>query len=152
MSDSNTIMGFIPKDQYVKYTYYLLLASSLGGLVLTLFGLLGIIIPLSPLFGLAGLCGLILALIGFFVFKEEFSALDQSHLMYLSVIVAVFFVIGLILGASFALVPTLMFLVTFLVGAAQLIMIWTGFNSWSRGRSITKDNVKSEVQLALKRS
>ena len=124
MSDSNTIMGFIPKDQYVKYTYYLLLASSLGGLVLTLFGLLGIIIPLSPLFGLAGLCGLILALIGFFFFKEEFSAL----------------------------VPTLMFLVTFLVGAAQLIMIWTGYNSWSRGRSITKDNVKSEVQLALKRS
>jgi hypothetical protein len=151
MSDADKIMGFIPKDQYVKYTYYLLLASSIGAAVLTLLGLIGIHIPLMQLFGLAGIAGLILALIGFFVFKEEFSALDQSHLLYICIIIAVFFLAGLILGQAFALVTYLMLLVSLLVFVAQLIMVWTGYNSWSHGRSITKSNVKSEVQQALKR-
>ncbi|HEU4838483.1 MAG TPA: hypothetical protein VFS88_03625 [Micavibrio sp.] len=151
MSDADKIMGFIPKDQYVKYTYYLLLASSIGAAVLTLLGLIGIHIPLMQLFGLAGIAGLILALIGFFIFKEEFSALDQSHLLYICIIIAVFFLAGLILGQAFALVTYLMLLVSLLVFVAQLIMVWTGYNSWSHGRSITKSNVKSEVQQALKR-
>ena len=154
MSDvtNDKIMGFIPKDQYVKITYYLLLASSAGGLVLSLLAVVGILIPLGPLFNLAGLIGLILALLGFFVFKSEFSALDQSHLMYLSVIIAVFFLAGLILGASFVFVPTMMYLVMLLIAVVQLIMVFTGYNSWKHGRTITKDNVKGEVQLALKRS
>ena len=151
MSDTGKIMGFIPKDEYVKYTYYLLLVSSIGAAVLTFLGLINIHIPLFHIFGLAGLAGLILALIGFFIFKEEFSALDQSHLGYLCVLMAVFFLSGLILGQAFALVTYLMLLVSLLVSVAQLIMVWTGYNSWSHGRSITKNNVKSEVQQALKR-
>lgn len=153
MSDASNdkIMGFIPKDQYVKITYYLLLASCAGGLVLSLLAIIGLVIPLGNLFGLAGLIGLVLALLGYFVFQSDFSALDQAHLLYISVIAGIFIVIGLILGASLAIVPAAAFMISFLIACAQLILIYTGFNSWKHGRTVTKDNVQGEVKLALKR-
>ena len=151
MSDANNIMGFIPKGDYVKYTYYLLLASTAGSVVLSLLAVLQNYVPLGPLFNLAGILGLVMALLGFFVFKSEFSALDQAHLAYLSIVIAVFFVAGLILGASFVMVPVMMYLVMLLVGLAQLLAVYTGYNSWKGGRTITKHNIQSEIKLALKR-
>ena len=154
MSDTSndSIMGFIPKNKYVEYTYYLLLVGAAGGLLLSLLGIMGILIPLGGLFQLAGLIGLILALLGFFVFKKDFSSLDQSHLLYLAVVFGVFFVISIVIGVSLFMSLILLYAVTFLIGAIYLLILWTGFNSWKHGRTVTKDNIKSEIQLALKRS
>ncbi len=152
MSDTDTILGFIPKNKYVQITYWLLLAGAAGGLALSLLALIGMIVPLGGIFTLCGLAGLVLALAGFFLFKPDFATLDQSHLMYMLIVFAVFFVIGMIVGSSFFAMPTMMYAVSVLIGAADLLMVWTGYNSWSHGRIITKDNIKSEVQQAIKRS
>lgn len=147
----NKIMGFIPKSKYVMITYYLLLASCVGSLILSLLAIVGLIVPLGPLFSLAGLIGLVLALVGYFIFKADFSSLDQSHLLYICIIAGIFILAGAILGASLVLVPTALFLITFLIAGAQAILIFTGYNSWKHSRTITKENIESEVRLALKR-
>ena len=145
------IMGFIPKSKYVMITYYLLLASCVGSLVISLIAIVGLVIPLGNLFALAGLIGLILALLGYFIFKNDFSMHDQSHLLYICIMAGVFILIGAILGASLVLVPTAAFMITFLISAAQAILIYTGYNSWKHSRTITKENIESEIRLALKR-
>lgn len=145
------IMGFIPKSKYVMITYYLLLASCVGSLVLALLAIIGLVIPLGNLFALAGLIGLVLALLGYFIFKTDFSGHDQSHLLYICVIAGIFILAGAILGASLVLVPTAAYMISFLIAGAQAILIYTGYNSWKNNRTITKDNIESEIRLALKR-
>ncbi len=145
------IMGFIPKSKYVMITYYLLIASCVGSLVLSLLAIIGLVIPLGNLFALAGLIGLVLALLGYFIFKSDFSAHDQAHLLYICIIAGIFILVGAILGASLVLVPTAAFMITFLIAGAQAILIYTGYNSWKNNRTITKDNIESEIRLALKR-
>ncbi len=146
------IMGFVPKRSYVKITYLLLLTSTGGSLLLALFGMLGIFLPLGIVFTLVGLVALILALLGVFVFKRKFTPLDQAHLVYLAILFGVFFVVGLIVAASLFSSIGMLSLFSICIGAIQLIMFYTGFNSWIHGRTITKDNIKGEVQLALKRA
>jgi predicted tellurium resistance membrane protein TerC len=73
MSDADNIMGFIPKNQYVKYAYYLLLGAASVGLLLSLFSLMGVHLPFQGLVMVATVLGLVMALLGFFVFKSEFS-------------------------------------------------------------------------------
>lgn len=151
MSDTDNIMGFIPKNEYVKYAYLLLLGASALGLLLSLFMLIGVHIPFQGLVTIANVLGLIMALLGYFVFKSEFSALDQSHLLYLSVLIGIFFIASIVLGS---IVVTAMFVglsLALLACFVQLLLIWTGYNSWAHGRSITKENVQSEIKLALKR-
>ncbi len=152
MSSENTIMGFIPKDKYVKITYILILVSCGLGLLTSLFGLLGIGLPLGGIVNLTGLLGLVMALLGLFVFKNEFPSLDQSHLLYLAILFAIFFVATIILAAALTIVPVLLYLVLIAVTIVQTILFFTGYNSWSHGRSVTKNNVKAEMQLAFKRA
>jgi len=155
MSDtgSNTIMGFIPKNKYTQIAYWLLLASAIGGPVLSLLALLGIYIPLGNLFMLCGLAALIMALAGYFVLKAEFSALEQSHFLYMAVVYGASLLLMFILNSSvYYSYSNMANIVFILVGLAYTLMVWTGFNSWKHGRTITKDNIKSEIQLATKRS
>ncbi len=152
MSDADKIMGLVPKDKYVLYTYYLLLGSAVAGIVLNVLGIIGVYLPLGALIGLVGLVGLIMGLVGYFGFKDQFNALDQAHLLYLVIIFAVFFVVGLVVGGSFYSSMGALMLVSFLINLGQALMLFTGYNSWKHGRAITKDNIKSEVQLALKRA
>lgn len=151
-ASDNNIMGFIPKGEYVKITYLTLLGAAGAGLLLSLFALLGFPLPLQNLIMLANIAGLLLAILGYFVFKNEFSALDQSHLLYIVVIIGVFLVASIILAPALAIVWFLATGVILLLAVAQLVMMYTGYNSWKRGRTITKENVQSEIQLALKRS
>ncbi len=155
MSDAQSndnIMGFIPKEKYVLYTYYLILGSSVLGLVTYLFSLIGVVLPLGGINGLIGLAALLMGLIGYFGFKESFGAVDQSHLLYICALFGIFFVAGLILGAALVAIPLLFSLVMILFGTAQLALFFTGYNSHKHGRTVTKDNVKEELQLALKRA
>ncbi len=149
---NDKIMGFVPKSQYVKITYYLLLGSAIAGLFLSLMALIGVFIPLGGLVQLAGILGLVMALVGLIGFKKEFSSLDQSHLVYLAVLFGVFFVIGIIVAATFYSSIFLAMAVSFIIGLAQLLLLYTGYNSWKHGREITKDNIRSEVQLAVRRA
>lgn len=151
MSDDNAIMGFIPKNDYVRYAYYLLLGASALGLLLSLFALMGIGMPFQGLVTIANVLGLVMALLGYFVFKSEFSTLDQSHLLYLSVLIGIFFIVGIILGSIIMTAVFVGLALVLLVSFAQLLLLWTGYNSWSHGRSVTKENIQSEIQLALKR-
>ena len=151
MSDTGSnIMGFIPKSKYLQIAYWLLLIAAIGGPILTLLLMLGVYIPLGALVTLCGLASLVMALAGYFLFKQEFSALEQNHLLYMAIIYGVFFVITLVLSQSYYVAG--INVVFMLVGLAYALMAWTGFNSWKHGRTITKDNIKSEIQLATKRS
>lgn len=152
MSDKSSILGFIPKDKYLTWTYMLLLVASAGGMALDVFGMIGINIPLGGVFGLAGLCGLILALLGFFVFKEDFGTLEQAHFLYICALFALFFVIGAVVGASLYTSPMLAIAISFVLRVCGLLLIFTGFNSFKHGRSVTKDNIREEVQRALSRA
>lgn len=152
MSDANKIMGLVPKDKYVLYAYYMLLGSAAAGIALTILGVIGVYLPLGGLIGLVGLIGLIMALAGYFGFKDQFSPLDQAHLLYLVIVFAVFFVAGLVIGGAFYSSFGALMMVSLLLNLIQALLLFTGYNSWKHGRTITKENVKSEVQLALKRS
>jgi len=151
-NSSNDILGFIPKNKYVLYTYLAVLISSGVGLLSALMSIVTIYSPLGGLVGLIGLIGLVMAVLGLFMFKEEFPPLDQAHLAYLCVLFGLFFIIGSTIVYSFMFSPVLSSLVSIIISGAEFLLIFTGFNSWKHGRTITKDNIKSEVQLAMKRS
>lgn len=148
------ILGFVPREKYVQITYYLLLAASGVSFLTILLLLIGVFFPLAGIANLAGLAGLILGLVGYFGYKDRFNGLEQSHLLYLCILFGVFFVMGLILGAAFAFIFALMAIVMVVFNGLQLILIFTGFNAYSHGRSIVveKENILTEVKLALKRA
>jgi hypothetical protein len=69
----------------------------------------------------------------------------------MSVIIGIFFLVSIVLGSILIATPVVGIALMLLVSFAQVMVIWTGYNSWAHGRSITKDNVQSEIKLALKR-
>jgi len=152
MADADKLMGFMPKDKYVKISYALILGGCALGALIAVLALVGVVLPFGGIAMLLGVAGLVLALLGVFMFKAEFSALDQNHLIYIAVAYAVFFITAQILLSALAVNFTLVFLVAILLNAFGLLLFFTGFNSWSHGRTITKDNIKSEIQLATKRA
>lgn len=153
MSDASTtkVLGFIPKSKYVPYMYMSLLAGIVIGFLLTLLGVVGISLGLlNVLPGVLSIAALILALLGIFLLQNEFSALDRSHFIYVGVVYLVAWFAAMLLGNALGFLPILAQIAVLAISAAGAILIWTGFNSWQGGRAVTKDNVKSEVQTALK--
>ena len=152
--NGDKILGFVPKDMYVLYTYYLVLASSGLGLLLTVLSLVGVFLPIAGLVTLAAFIGVIMALAGYFGFREEFNALDQNHLFYLSVLFGVLFLLGLILSNALAILGIILVLIMVLYDAASFALVFAGFNAYKHGRSMTlsKDGLVSEIQLAIKRA
>jgi hypothetical protein len=153
MSDDK-IAGFIPKSKYVQITYTLLMVAAAGSLVMSLLGFAGItlVLTLGKLFSLAGLIGLIMAICGAFVFKGDLSELDGSHMFYVTVMFAVLFILGMVLGTVLGGSFMLAMLIGLVLAGLELVLLFTGFNSWKHGRAVTKENLKGEVQLALKRA
>jgi hypothetical protein len=150
--DSAKIGGIIPKDKYVHYTYLLLLASAAIGLVVSLLAVLGIMAGgLGGLAGLAALAGVILALLGIFVFKDDLSEFDRSHLIYVAVLYVGLWFVCMFFSSALAFIPLLSSLAVLALSVAGAVLIYAGYNSFKAGRTITKNNLKDEVQLALKR-
>jgi hypothetical protein len=149
---SDTIAGFIPKSKYAFITYMLLLVAAAGGLILTVLGLAGIYLPLGRIVSLAGVVGLIMALLGAFLFNKDLPELDRSHMLYVSIVFAVLYIAGMVLGKMLGGSLTLALLVALLIVGAEFVLIFTGYNSWKHGRAMTKDNISGEVKLALKRA
>lgn len=151
-ADPNKIAGFIPKSKYVLITYYLILTSMAIGLLNVLMIMNASFSPLTVIGSLAGLAALLMGLAGLFLFKEEFNSLEKNHLAYICIMFGVCFVANAVVGAIFLPAGMGSLLVAnLLLYAVEIILFYTGFNSFKKSRSITKDNLKDEVQLALKR-
>ena len=149
MSDEK-IMGIVPKARYVYFTYMFLLISAAGNALFSLFGLVGIhLASAGPAVMVLGLLSLILVVVGLTKHKGDFSALDHAHFKYMGFLFITFFIINIVFGGVYGLSFALGYICTIILGLAQAVLVWTGFNSWQDGRIITKDNIKSEVQLAL---
>lgn len=147
----NKVLGLEPA-KYVKIAYILLLVSSAIGVLTSLMALVGIFTVLGGIASLAGIIGLLMAVIGWAGFKDSFSGLGLNHLKYIVILFLAFLVIGIIVGAIFLMSPVALYGASLVMGAIQLVLVYTGYNSWGRGRSITKDNLKDEVRAALNRA
>lgn len=154
MSDINAggnVLGLEP-NKYVKINYLILLTAAVLGVISSLLWALTIPTGLGGIMNLLSVLGLIMAVVGWLAFKEKFNALELNHLKYICVLFLAFFVVGLILGAALFAAPMGMSVILLIVGAAQVLLLFTGYNSYQHGRTITKDSVQSEVKAALSRS
>lgn len=125
---TSAIMGYIPPEQYTRYSYILALSGAAAGLLL-------------PPLAVVALAGFVLALLGLTVFRPRLQALDVQHLGLLCLI----FVAAMLL--LFLTRGTFLFL---LVALAQIVCFYVGFNSYRHGRIVTMQNVKGEFLMALK--
>ncbi len=151
MSDDVKIMGIVPKARYVYFAYMFLLVSAAGNALYALLGAIGINFASAGYATMVlGLLSLILAVIGLTKHKGDFRDIDHAHFKFMGIVFVAFFVINIVFGGVYALSYTLGYLCTTVLGAAEAILVWTGYNAWQGGRTLTKDNLKSEVQVALK--
>lgn len=136
----------IPKDKYVKVTYLLLIASSVIGILNSLLVFAVGITLFSTLSSLAGLGGLILALLGFFVFKSQFNEQQISHFKYMGALFLIFFVLGMVVGLVFASVGALLFLAMVILSIASLACMYAGFKLNEKNETATKDAAIAELK------
>lgn len=121
------IMGFIPPEQYARYSYILMLSGAVGGLIV------------SPL-AVVALAGAVLALLGLTVYRPRLNRLDAQHLGLICLV----FVAATVL--MLATRGTFLFL---LVALAQIACFYVGFNSYRHRRTVNLDNLKNEFRVAL---
>ena len=153
MSDASNekLLGFIPKERYVHFAYMFLLIMGAGNALYALLAIIGLQMESAvPAVTMLGLMSVILAAVGLTKHKADFTELDHAHFKYMAAIFLAFMVLNLIGGGVYAIAYVLGFLVTAALGAAQAVLVWTGYNSWQGGRVITKDNIKAEIQTAIK--
>ncbi len=143
------VLGILPVGQYTKITYILLLVSAGVALLSTFLGLVGVPLGLGMLGGVCGMLALLFAVLGIALLANHLTSLDKNHLVYICVLFVAFYLLGFLfvqIGGIIALVLALFFAVI------QFALVFTGFNSWSKGRALTAQNIKSEINLAVKRS
>lgn len=148
MSD-NKVLGLEPA-KYVKIAYILLLVSTGVGLLTSLMAMAGIFTGLGVVANLAGIIGLLMAVIGWVGFKDKFSALDINHQQYIVVLFVAFLLLGIVVGAIFLMSPVALYGASLAFGILQFWLIVTGYNSWGKGRALSKENIREEMQRALK--
>lgn len=151
VNEGNKVLGLDPA-QYVKIAYLLVVISSGAGVLLSLLAMANIFLGIGALTNLLGFVGLLMAVIGWAAFKEKFASLEVSHLQFIVLMFVLFLLVGLLVGAFLFGAPSLLYVVSLLLGIVQFVLIFTGFNSWNHGRIVTKANVQDEVKLALKRA
>jgi hypothetical protein len=149
---TDTIAGFIPKSKYALIAYALVLIAAAGGLITTLLAMAGIYLPLGRILSICGIVGLIMALLGAFLFNKDLPELDRSHMLYISIVFAALYIIGMVLGNMLSGSIMLALLIALFIAGAEFVLLFTGFNSWKHGRAMTKDNIGSEAKLAIKRA
>ncbi len=153
MSDASNekLLGFIPKEKYVHFAYMFLLVSAAGQVLYSLLSIVGIsFVSATPALIVLGLLSCALAAVGLTKHKDDFTATDHAHFKYIIVLFVGFFFVYLICGGVYAISYFLGYLVTAAIGAAQSVLAWTGYNSWQGGRIITKENIRGEIETAIK--
>lgn len=153
MSDTSNdkLLGFIPKVRYTYFTYMLVLSGVGLGALSTLLIMVGIYTPLGNIATLLGLAGIVLALLGAFLYKDDFSALDRSHFIYVAIVYAATWLAAVFFGSALYFFPPLAMVVMLTLALIAAVLVYTGYTSWQGGRTITKDNLKDEVKIALRR-
>ena len=136
----NKVLG-IPADKYLKVCYVLVLISSGVGVLTGLLGLVGAPVSGGGLIVLLGLVGIVLAVLGWLVFSEDFAAMEISHLKYLSILFAGFYVVSIVFGSIFS--GFLGYLMMTLIVIAQFICLLSGYKTWQGAQEATKDNLIS---------
>lgn len=136
----------LPKDKYVKVTYILLLVSSAIGILNSLLAWAAGITILGSISGLAGLAGLILALLGFFVFKSEFNEQQISHFKYMGALFLIFFVLGMVVGMILGGLGIVTFLLMVILSIASLACMYAGFKLNEKNETATKDAAIAELK------
>ncbi len=143
------VLGILPVGQYTKVTYILLLVSAGIALLSTFLGVVGVAVALGVLGGVCGMLALLFAVLGIALLAGDLTSLDKNHLVYICVLFVAFYLLSFLfvqIGGFLALLLALFFAVI------QLAMAFTGFNSWSKGRTLSAQNIKSEMNLAVKRN
>lgn len=143
------IAGLVTPAQYVKVMYYLLLLAAGCGVLGGILAMVHIYVPLGGIAMLAGLIALLKMVLGLTVLKDVFSALDRNHFAYVGILFLIFVFFGIFLGAMGGMMITV--LISLVLNIAELVLFWTGLNSWQHARMISAGNLQSEVQLAAKR-
>ena len=153
MSDASSekLLGFIPKDKYMHFAYMFLLIMGAGNALYSLLAMIGLsLASATPAVITLGVLAAILAGIGLTKLKADFSEMEHAHFKYIIAIFVAFMVLNVVCGAFYMIAYFIGYLVTAALGAAQAVLAWTGYNSWQGGRVITKDNIKAEIQTAIK--
>lgn len=153
MSDASNekLLGIVPKEKYVHFAYMFLLISAAGNVLYSLLSIIGITFAsATPALIVLGLMSTALAAVGLTKHKADFTATDHAHFKYMILLFVSFFFIYLIAGGVYAIAYFLGYLVTAAIGAVQAVLAWTGYNSWQGGRIITKDNIRGEIETAIK--
>lgn len=132
--NQNTKVIGIPTDKYLKICYILVLISSVFWVLNTFLALIDAHVPGTAFIGLLGLIGIILAILGWFVFSKNFSALEISHFKYLLVLTAVVIVISVAL-TSFGTFFTM------LISVINFACLFIGYKTWGSEQEATKDNL-----------
>lgn len=153
MSDASNekLLGVIPKEKYVHFTYMFLLISAAGNVLYSLLAIVGIsFASATPALILLGLGACALATVGLTKHKRDFTATDHAHFQYIIILFVGFFFVYLIGASVYGIAYFLGYLVTASIGAVQSVLTWTGYNSWQGGRVITKGNIRGEIETAIK--
>lgn len=137
-------------NHYTKVCYVLILIASGFGLLANLASLVGIFIPGGILTGLFGFIGIVLVVLGLFVFKDKFSALDLSHFKYIGLLFIAFLVIYFVLVPALLGMGLIGMMVVVLLSAAQFILFFAGFRTYKTGIEATKASITANLKSGLK--
>lgn len=143
MEGNNKVLG-LESAVYVKLCYILILVSGALGLLLSLLGTIGLVIASTSLISLVGLAGLIMALVGWLAFAKDFTVIELSHLKFLSVVFVAFYIASLILGSILYGASLLWSLLSLILGATLLLVVYLGFRLWQARQEPTQVTLKME--------
>ncbi|NCT40603.1 MAG: hypothetical protein GW778_02955 [Alphaproteobacteria bacterium] len=136
---AKTVLG-IPKKNYIKLTYILLMtASALGIPAMFIGGLSGIV-------GLIGLVGVVLALLGFFMFAIEFTDAQLSHFKYVGVVFIASFFLGVILSIILGSNGVLALVISPLINLFALAAMFAGYRLNEKRTPASKESVLNELK------
>lgn len=139
----------IEENKYIKWMYYLVLASSVFSVISSILVFVSVGLPLGGVFGLAGVLGLVMAGVAFFGFRDFITALNSSHSAFVLVVALAFFVGGILIASIFAKLGVLLFIVNLLVSASGFVVLFSGYKLWKEGVVASQASVKAKVLSVL---
>lgn len=125
MSDASNekLLGFVPKEKYVHYTYTFLLISAAGNALFSLLAIVGISLSsATPAVLVMGLLATVLAAVGLTKHKADFTSTDHEHFKFVIILFVGFFFVYLVAGAFYAIAYFIGYLVTAAIGAVQAVL------------------------------
>ena len=143
--EDNKVLG-IEANKYAKIAYVLILISVVIGLLNGLAGLVGSYVPFGGVISILGLVGLVMAVLGLFVFQDNFNDLDQSHFKYIGLLFIAFFIIGIIFSNGLAGFGFVGALINLAISAAAFIFMFAGYRTHQAGTPATRASIEGDIR------